>query len=83
MKYKTWRKVEIGCVIAELFLGFLFWIGFAWAGLLLLVSIPVLIILSFLFNRCPHCRRFLGRSGGPHCRYCGKDMEEEPQHHPR
>ena len=42
------------------------------AGLLLLI---VALVLHFTYNRCPHCGRFLDRSTGAYCPYCGKKME--------
>ena len=77
MKYKTWRGIEIISLIIEIFLLMLCFVWrntFGWiipAGFVLLFM-----ALSFIFHRCPHCGRFLGRSGGPCCRYCGKNMEE-------
>ena len=28
-----------------------------------------------LFNRCPHCRKQLGRNEGTYCQYCGKPLD--------
>lgn len=42
------------------------------AGLLLLI---VALVLHFTYYRCPHCSRFLDRSDGEYCPYCGKKME--------
>lgn len=42
------------------------------AGLLLLI---VALVLHFTYYRCPHCGRFLDRSTGAYCPYCGKKME--------
>ena len=30
----------------------------------------------FLFYRCPHCKRGLGRNEGEFCQYCGKRIDE-------
>lgn len=39
-----------------------------------IVSLSCL-IPHFLFNKCPHCARQLGRSEGPFCPFCGKPIE--------
>jgi rRNA maturation endonuclease Nob1 len=44
-----------------------------------LMGIGIVIMLGavafrFAFYRCPHCKRYLGRSMGSHCPYCGKDL---------
>lgn len=33
------------------------------------------LIIHFTYYRCPHCGRFLDRSTGAYCPYCGKKME--------
>ncbi len=76
MKYKTWRKVEIILLFIDILTGFIAWLGNGWAGILFMIFTGALIILDLLFNRCPHCGRHLGRSKGPCCNYCGKNMEE-------
>ena len=42
-------------------------------GLILMVSAAV---LRFMFDRCPHCGGFLGRSPGSFCPHCGKKIDE-------
>lgn len=34
------------------------------------------LIPHFLFNRCPHCGKLLGKSLGKYCQFCGKDIEK-------
>lgn len=29
----------------------------------------------FIFYRCPHCEKFLDRSSGDYCPYCGRKLE--------
>lgn len=29
----------------------------------------------FLFNRCPHCGKQLGKNEGEFCQFCGKPLE--------
>ncbi|MGO5113709.1 hypothetical protein ACTQ33_01540 [Candidatus Avoscillospira sp. LCP25S3_F1] len=41
-------------------------------GVLLLI---VAVLIHFMYYRCPHCGRFLDRSTGAYCPYCGKKME--------
>lgn len=42
-------------------------------GLVVLVSG---IVFYFLFYRCPHCGRYLDRSTGEFCPYCGARVNE-------
>lgn len=76
MKYKTWNKLAIILLILEIIFGYLFISGSRWSGLLFLILMAVSIVSDLLFNRCPHCGRHLGRSGGPYCRYCGEELDE-------
>ena len=34
------------------------------------------LILHFLFNRCPHCGKQLGKSDGLYCQFCGKSLDK-------
>ncbi|XCP86348.1 hypothetical protein ABXS75_05980 [Roseburia hominis] len=34
------------------------------------------LIPHFVFNKCPHCGRQLGRNEGEFCQYCGERIEE-------
>lgn len=36
----------------------------------------VSIVYNFIFYHCPHCGRYLGRSTGEYCPYCGKKVNE-------
>ena len=43
-------------------------------------TIGVIVVLSclipaFLYNRCPYCKKYLGKSDGDFCPYCGKEIE--------
>ena len=50
----------------------LFWLIVA----ALLVMLAAIIFLS-VFNRCPHCGRFLGHAGGAaFCPHCGDKLDE-------
>jgi len=33
------------------------------------------LIPHFLFNKCPHCGKQLGRNDGAFCQYCGKPID--------
>ncbi len=33
------------------------------------------LIPHFLFHRCPHCGRQLGRNDGDFCQYCGQGLD--------
>lgn len=32
-------------------------------------------IPHFLYNKCPYCKKQLGRNEGKHCQHCGKELE--------
>ena len=34
------------------------------------------IIPDFLYNRCPHCGKLLGRNEAAYCQFCGEKLEE-------
>ena len=33
------------------------------------------LIPHFLYNKCPHCGRQLGRNEGEYCQFCGRPLE--------
>lgn len=33
------------------------------------------LIPHFLFNKCPHCGKQLGRNEGKFCQYCGRPLD--------
>lgn len=35
-------------------------------------------VIDRRFYRCPHCHRYLFRSMGDYCQYCGKSLWEKP-----
>ena len=35
------------------------------------------LIPHFLWNRCPHCEKQLGRNDGDYCQFCGSRLDEE------
>jgi len=41
------------------------------------ILIALDMIMYFIFWRCPHCARYLGRDVGEFCTHCGKKLEEE------
>lgn len=34
------------------------------------------LIPDFLFNKCPHCGKRLGRNYGDFCQFCGKPLDQ-------
>lgn len=34
------------------------------------------LIPEFLFNKCPHCGRYLGKNSGRFCQFCGKPLKK-------
>ncbi|MDO5401179.1 MAG: hypothetical protein Q4F17_09410 [Eubacteriales bacterium] len=45
--------------------------------LTLLGLVPLLggVLFGFLFYRCPHCGKFLGRADGGYCPFCGEKLD--------
>ena len=39
-----------------------------------MLSYIAMVVVWFLFNRCPHCKKFLGRDTGVRCPHCGKRL---------
>lgn len=33
------------------------------------------LIPHFLYNKCPHCRKQLGKNEGEYCQFCGKHID--------
>lgn len=33
------------------------------------------LIPDFLYNKCPHCNKRLGRNTGPFCQHCGAKLD--------
>lgn len=52
------------------------WLKLFWLIILALFEMLAEIIFLAIFNRCPHCERFLGHAGGAaFCPYCGEKLE--------
>lgn len=43
---------------------------------LAIVALMGMAVIELAFNRCPHCRAYVGRSGGNYCPKCGESLEE-------
>lgn len=50
-------------------------------AVLAMIIIMVALGIHLIFYRCPHCGKFLDRSTGDYCPYCGQRMtpEDPPQ----
>lgn len=78
MKKLTPKKVDI---ISLIILGtgiLVALFGFS-RNMLSIITVGVVVMLSSLvfrimFYRCPHCSKFLDRSRGKYCPYCGKEV---------
>lgn len=33
------------------------------------------LIPDYRYNRCPHCKKRLGRNSGPFCQHCGRNID--------
>lgn len=70
MKIKAARKLRDGIFI----LGFLTMLAAGLYEPLLYIGAVVMIsgiIPDYLYNKCPHCGKHLGRSEGDYCQHCG------------
>lgn len=59
-----------GFVIA--LLGYL-WNLFGYIGIIMMLSS---LIPHFLWNKCPHCGKQLGRNEGAFCQFCGERLDD-------
>ena len=41
-----------------------------------MITMVCSIIVYVIFYRCPHCGRYLDRSTGEYCPYCGKEINK-------
>ena len=51
--------------------------GYLYAPLTYIGTIVMIscLIPDYLYNRCPHCQKRLGRNCGPFCQHCGEKLE--------
>ena len=40
------------------------------------VTLIAMAVVELAFDRCPHCRAFIGRGENRYCSVCGKSLEE-------
>lgn len=53
------------------------WLKLFWLIIVALLEMLAAIIFLAIFNRCPHCGRFLGHVGGStFCPHCGERLDE-------
>jgi len=64
------RLMVIGFLVA---LGGYVWPVFTAIGIIVMFSC---LIPDFLYNKCPHCKRRLGRNEGEFCHHCGGKIDE-------
>ena len=75
MKVKDARKLVITILIFGFILSLL---GGYFYEPLFIIGILVMVaslIPHFLYNKCPHCGKNLGRNAGRFCQFCGKEYE--------
>ena len=78
MNLKTVRKVQmvLWCAVILLFIlgvlaeGTMFRVAFY----LLLADIAAIAAVALLYQRCPHCKKFL-RTYGTFCPHCGEELD--------
>lgn len=75
MTVKKARKLRDGLLLGGfvlMLLGYLYDPIFI-VGLIVAFSC---LIPDFLFNKCPHCGKRLGRNNGDFCQFCGKPLDQ-------
>lgn len=75
MEIKKARKLRDSMIIIGLIIMLL---AYLWEPLSVIGAIVAFssLISHFLFNKCPYCRKNLGRDTGDFCQYCGKNIGE-------
>lgn len=69
------RKLRNTLLIAGfliILLGYI-WMPFGIFGAVVMFSC---LIPHFLYNKCPHCGKQLGRNEGDFCQFCGKSLDD-------
>ena len=74
MSVKNAQKLRNALLIAGFFVMLLGYFA-VWIGYLGIVIAVSSLIPHFLFNKCPHCGRQLGRNEGDFCQFCGGKLE--------
>ena len=74
MTIKKARKLRNTLMIAGLFIMLLayIWEPFCIIGAVVMCSC---LIPHFLYNKCPHCGKQLGRNEADYCHFCGGKLE--------
>ena len=74
MPVKKARKLRDTLLIAGFVVALMgyFWNVLGFLGIVLMFSA---LVPHFLWNKCPHCGKNLGRDGGDYCQHCGKPIE--------
>ena len=75
MSVKKARKLRNTLLIAGFFIALL---GYLWnpLGIAGIVIMFLCLVPHFLYNKCPHCGKQLGRNEGEFCQFCGKRLEK-------
>ena len=77
MDWRRARRWAFGLLALSLGLGItgqaFHWEWMTWLGIAALV---VMCVIEFAFDRCPHCRAFIGRGEKRYCSSCGQSLEE-------
>lgn len=74
MKARKAQKLRDGLVISGFFVMLT---AYLWEPLLTIGAIVMItgLIPDFLYNKCPHCRKRLGRNEGAFCHHCGGKID--------
>ena len=74
MKLRKAQKLRNTLLIVGFFIMLLGYYSDAFLVIGLIVTVSSL-IPHFLYNKCPHCGRQLGRNEGEYCQFCGRPLE--------
>ena len=75
MSVKKARKLRYTLLIVGFFIMLL---AYIWEPFCVIGGIVTFssLIPHFLFNKCPHCGKQLGRNEGDFCQFCGKQLDD-------
>lgn len=77
-----WKPKEVNRVVLRLLLVCMALFAVAAISQVKLLFVPCVAVfalavgLHLVYYRCPHCGKFLDRSTGDFCPYCGKNVNE-------
>ena len=68
---RTLRDILMTVGFVVIFAGYLY-TPLTFVGFVVMLSC---LIPDYLYNRCPHCKKRLGRNSGAFCHHCGEKID--------